>query len=110
MAFRYKKYLDRASTLLSTEDPMDQSIRAIHEKVKQASVFVQALKQEIGRVIVGQDYLIERMMIGLLADGHVLLGRGSGACQNPGRRTLSTSSGHAFSADSVYAGSSARPI
>ena len=47
---------------------MDQSIRAIHEKVKQASVFVQALKQEIGRVIVGQDYLVERMLIGLLAD------------------------------------------
>ena len=52
---------------------MDQSIKVIHEKVKQASVFVQALKQEIGRVIVGQDYLIERMLIGLLADGHLLL-------------------------------------
>ena len=52
---------------------MDQSIRAIHEKVKQASVFVQALKQEIGKVIVGQEYLIERLLIGLLADGHVLL-------------------------------------
>ena len=52
---------------------MDQSIRAIHEKVKQASVFVQGLKQEIGKVIVGQDYLIERLLIGLLADGHVLL-------------------------------------
>src|SRR5579863_9316043 len=52
---------------------MDQSIKVIHEKVKQASVFVQALKQEIGRVIVGQDYLIERMLVGLLADGHVLL-------------------------------------
>jgi len=52
---------------------MDQSIKVIHEKVKQASVFVQALKQEIGRVIVGQDYLVERMLIGLLADGHLLL-------------------------------------
>jgi len=37
-----------------------------------ASVFVQALKQEIGRVIVGQDYLVERMLVGLLADGHEL--------------------------------------
>ena len=52
---------------------MDQSIREIHEKVKGASVFVQALKQEIGKVIVGQDYLIERLLVGLLADGHVLL-------------------------------------
>ncbi len=52
---------------------MDQSIREIHEKVKGASVFVQALKQEIGKVIVGQDYLVERLLVGLLADGHVLL-------------------------------------
>src|SRR3954470_4716613 len=52
---------------------MDQTIREIHEKVSQASVFIQTLKQEIGKVIVGQDYLIERLLIGLLADGHVLL-------------------------------------
>jgi MoxR-like ATPase len=68
---------------------MDQSIRAIHEKVKQASVFVQALKQEIGRVIVGQDYLIERMMIGLLADGHVLLEGVPGLAKTLAVRTLS---------------------
>jgi MoxR-like ATPase len=68
---------------------MDQSIRAIHEKVKQASVFVQALKQEIGRVIVGQDYLIERMLIGLLADGHVLLEGVPGLAKTLAVRTLS---------------------
>src|SRR5207248_9484854 len=68
---------------------MDQSIRAIHEKVKQASVFVQALKQEIGRVIVGQDYLVERMMIGLLADGHVLLEGVPGLAKTLAVRTLS---------------------
>ena len=67
---------------------MDQSIRAIHEKVKQASVFVQALKQEIGRVIVGQDYLIERMLIGLLADGHVLLEGVPGLAKTLAVRTL----------------------
>ena len=68
---------------------MDQSIRAIHEKVKQASVFVQALKQEIGKVIVGQDYLIERMLIGLLADGHVLLEGVPGLAKTLAVRTLS---------------------
>jgi MoxR-like ATPase len=68
---------------------MDQSIRAIHEKVKQASVFVQALKQEIGRVIVGQDYLVERMLIGLLADGHVLLEGVPGLAKTLAVRTLS---------------------
>src|SRR5258706_5371089 len=67
---------------------MDQSIRAIHEKVKQASVFVQALKQEIGRVIVGQDYLIERMLIGLLADGHVLVEGVPGLAKTLAVRTL----------------------
>ncbi len=67
---------------------MDQSIKVIHEKVKQASVFVQALKQEIGRVIVGQDYLIERMLIGLLADGHVLLEGVPGLAKTLAVRTL----------------------
>src|SRR5258706_15198871 len=67
---------------------MDQSIKAIHEKVKQASVFVQALKQEIGRVIVGQDYLVERMLVGLLADGHVLLEGVPGLAKTLAERTL----------------------
>jgi MoxR-like ATPase len=70
---------------------MDQSIKVIHEKVKQASVFVQALKQEIGRAIVGQDYLIERMLIGLLADGHVLLEGVPGLAKTLAVRTLAKS-------------------
>src|ERR1700674_4049758 len=60
----------------------------MNQKVKQASVFVQALKQEIGRVIVGQDYLIERMLIGLLADGHVLLEGVPGLAKTLAVRTL----------------------
>jgi MoxR-like ATPase len=67
---------------------MDQSIKEIHEKVKQASVFVQSLKQEIGKVIVGQDYLIERLLIGLLADGHVLLEGVPGLAKTLAVRTL----------------------
>src|SRR5438046_1668620 len=67
---------------------MDQSIREIHEKVNQASVFVQALKQEIGKVIVGQEYLVERLLIGLLADGHVLLEGVPGLAKTLAVRTL----------------------
>src|SRR5580765_6059960 len=67
---------------------MDQSIRQIHEKVQQASVFAQALKQEIGKVIVGQDYLVERLLIGLLADGHVLLEGVPGLAKTLAVRTL----------------------
>jgi MoxR-like ATPase len=67
---------------------MDQSIRAVHEKVKQSSVFVQALKQEIGKLIVGQDYLVERLLVGLLADGHVLLEGVPGLAKTSAVRTL----------------------
>ena len=52
---------------------MDQGIATINEAVKRESEFVRTLVGEIGKVIVGQRYLIERLLIGLLADGHVLL-------------------------------------
>jgi MoxR-like ATPase len=52
---------------------MEQGIAAINEQVKRESAFVQALLDEMGKVIVGQKYLVERLLIGLLADGHVLL-------------------------------------
>ena len=52
---------------------MEYGIAAINEQVKRESEFVRALAGEISKVIVGQKYLIERLLIGLLADGHVLL-------------------------------------
>lgn len=52
---------------------MNQDIQAINAKVKEESQFVDKLTQEIGKVIVGQKYLIERLLIGLLSDGHILL-------------------------------------
>ena len=48
-------------------------IQQINELVQKESVFVQKLISEIGKVIVGQRYLIERLIIGLLADGHILI-------------------------------------
>jgi MoxR-like ATPase len=48
-------------------------IKAINEKVRQESVFVVQLKNEIGKVMVGQAEIIEKMLIGLLSDGHVLV-------------------------------------
>ena len=50
-----------------------QDIKEINEKVKQESLFVVQLTNEIGKVIVGQNYVVERMIIGLLSDGHILL-------------------------------------
>ncbi|MDI6641854.1 MAG: AAA family ATPase [Elusimicrobiota bacterium] len=52
---------------------MSLSIKEINEIVKRESVFVQELKSEISKVIVGQDYIIERLLIGLLGNGHVLI-------------------------------------
>lgn len=45
----------------------------VNERITQESAFVDDLLNEIGRVVVGQRYMIERLLIGLLASGHVLL-------------------------------------
>src|ERR1035438_7207818 len=52
---------------------MNTGISAINEAVKEASAFTHPLFNELGKVIVGQSYLTERLVIGLLANGHVLL-------------------------------------
>lgn len=48
-------------------------IQALSERIQKESVFLQDLMQEMEKVIVGQKALIRAMLIGLLADGHVLL-------------------------------------
>jgi MoxR-like ATPase len=52
---------------------MQQDIMVINEKIKQRSAFVEKIVSEIEKVIVGQKYLVERLLVGLLADGHILL-------------------------------------
>jgi MoxR-like ATPase len=52
---------------------MDPEISAINERVKEESRFVDHLVMEIGKVIVGQRYMIERLMIALLTNGHILI-------------------------------------
>ncbi len=52
---------------------MSNGITAINEAVQKAGTFVRPLMQEMSRVIVGQTYLVERLIVGLLANGHVLL-------------------------------------
>ncbi|MFT3842568.1 MAG: MoxR family ATPase [Myxococcaceae bacterium] len=48
-------------------------IKALTEQVQKESAFVEALFQETSKVIVGQKYMLERVLIGLLCNGHVLL-------------------------------------
>ena len=48
-------------------------ITTLNKQVQQESLFLQDLKREVGKVIVGQDDLIEKMLVALLADGHILI-------------------------------------
>ena len=50
-----------------------QDVRALNDIVAKESAFVDDLMAEIGKVIVGQTYMVERVLVGLLAGGHVLL-------------------------------------
>jgi MoxR-like ATPase len=48
-------------------------IKAINEKIQRESAFLDILQAEIGKVIVGQKYMVERLLVGLLSNGHILL-------------------------------------
>ncbi len=48
-------------------------IRLINEKIERESAFVDLLQLEMNKVIVGQKHMLERLLIGLLGDGHILL-------------------------------------
>jgi MoxR-like ATPase len=50
-----------------------QDVRALNDLVAKESAFVDDLLAEVGKVIVGQTYMVERILVGLLAGGHVLL-------------------------------------
>ncbi|MCP4198068.1 MAG: MoxR family ATPase [Proteobacteria bacterium] len=52
---------------------MSQDVKALNEMVKVESGFVDDLMHEMGKVIVGQEEMVERVLIGLLTGGHVLL-------------------------------------
>jgi MoxR-like ATPase len=52
---------------------MDTGIQAIHENVQKEAVFVESLLAELRKVIVGQKDMLDRLLIGLLSRGHVLL-------------------------------------
>ncbi len=52
---------------------MSTNLTEINDKVKASSDWTMLLRNEIGKVIVGQRYLIDRLLTGILANGHVLL-------------------------------------
>src|SRR5689334_12123065 len=68
---------------------MQTGISAINEEVQRASAFVRPLFTEIAKVVVGQTYLVERLTVGLLANGHVLLEGVPGLAKTLSVKTLS---------------------
>jgi len=67
---------------------MTISTEALTEEVKTAGPWVSAVQNEISRVVVGQKYLVDRLLIGLLANGHVLLEGVPGLAKTLTIRTL----------------------
>ncbi|MGI6166163.1 MAG: AAA family ATPase [Limnochordia bacterium] len=69
----------------------DEDILLINHKAEEGSVLVNRVVTQFSQVIVGQDYLIERLLIGLLANGHVLLEGVPGLAKTLAVRTLAAS-------------------
>ncbi len=68
---------------------MSIDINAINAKIEKESEFVEKITSEVSKVIVGQKYMIERLLIGLLSDGHILLEGVPGLAKTMAVRTLS---------------------
>ncbi|MBI3306232.1 MAG: MoxR family ATPase [Candidatus Omnitrophica bacterium] len=67
---------------------MDTAIKELNAKIKDATGAFQILQREIGKAIVGQTYLIERLLVALLADGHILIEGVPGLAKTTSVRTL----------------------
>ncbi len=52
---------------------MTFDLAQLNEEIKRESQFIEILESEIGKVIVGQQYLVKHLLVGLLANGHILL-------------------------------------
>lgn len=50
-----------------------EDIRQLNERISHAGQFTDKLREEIGHVIIGQSHMLDRLLIGLLSNGHVLL-------------------------------------
>src|ERR1700735_281476 len=50
-----------------------EDIRQLNNKIQYQGAFIDRLRDEVGRVIVGQHQMLDRLLIGLLSNGHVLL-------------------------------------
>ena len=73
------------------------------ERIKSEASWVDLLRQEMGRVIVGQKYLVDRLIVGLLANGHVLLEGVPGLAKTLAVKTLAQCMRAEFKAHTIHA-------
>ncbi len=84
---------DQKQENISTAD----TIRALSEKIQQEMPLVSLLREEVSKVIIGQERMLERMIIALLANGHILLEGVPGLAKTLTINTLSDAIGGDFS-------------
>jgi len=84
--------MDIASTNTAGSD-----ILALNEKIQVESQFVTVLTDEIKKIIIGQEYMVERLLIGLLSRGHILLEGVPGLAKTLAINTLSSAVNAKFS-------------
>lgn len=76
---------------------MEIDVRAVNEKIERESAFIDLLTTEMNKVIVGQRQMIERLLIGLLGNGHILLEGVPGLAKTLAINTLSKAVQGSFS-------------
>lgn len=77
--------------ILKTKEGIPLEITELNEKIKRESEFIDVLLNEIGKVIVGQKDMVERLVIGLLGNGHILLEGVPGLAKTLAIKSLSLS-------------------
>jgi len=63
---------------------MQVNVESVRRSVEEHAPFVNRLREAIAQVIVGQRYMVDRLLVGMLANGHVLIGGRARPGQNHG--------------------------
>jgi MoxR-like ATPase len=77
-------------------EEIKDEIKKIHEEIEKESIIVQTITSEVSRAIIGQKYLISRLLVGLLANGHILIEGVPGLAKTYAVRTLARAIKTAF--------------
>ncbi len=69
-------------------EEVKDEIKKIHEQIEKESIIIQTITSEINRAIVGQNYMITRLLVGILTNGHILIEGVPGLAKTYAVRTL----------------------